>query len=61
MDVCNVVATEHGRYGLSCMQKLWSAWAVLGLYGMLVSVMLSNFIAAVHGRYGLSFMCKAVE
>ena len=32
---CNVVATEHGRYGLSCMQKLWSARAVLGLYGML--------------------------
>ena len=21
---CNVVATEHGRYGLSSMQKLWS-------------------------------------
>ena len=29
---CNVVATEHGRYSLSCMQKLW---AVLGLHGML--------------------------
>ena len=22
---CNVVTTEHGRYGLPCMQKLWSA------------------------------------
>ena len=21
----NVVATEHGRYGLYCMEKLWSA------------------------------------
>ena len=31
----NAVATEHGRYGLSCMQKLWSAQAVLSLYGML--------------------------
>ena len=27
---CNVVAVEHGRYSLSCMQKLW---AVKGLYG----------------------------
>ena len=28
---CNVVATEHGRYSLSCMQKLSSD----GSYGML--------------------------
>ena len=27
--------SEHGRYDLSCMQKLWRALAVLGLYGML--------------------------
>ena len=26
------IATEHGRYGPSCMQKLWSAQI---LYGML--------------------------
>ena len=32
---CNAIATKHGRYGLSCMQKLWSAQAVLSLYGML--------------------------
>ena len=32
----NAIATEHGRYGLSCMQKLWSAQAVLSVYGMLV-------------------------
>ena len=30
--VTNVVAVEHGRYSLSCMQKLR---AVLGLHGML--------------------------
>ena len=28
----SVVAIEHGRYSLSCMQKLW---AMLGLHGML--------------------------
>ena len=28
---CNAVATEHGRYSLSCMQKLSSD----GSYGML--------------------------
>ena len=32
---CNAITTEHGRYGLSYMQKLWSAQAVLSLYGML--------------------------
>ena len=31
----NAIATEYGRYGLSCVQKLWSAQAVLSLYGML--------------------------
>ena len=30
---CNVVATEHGRCDLCCIQKLWSAWTVLSLYG----------------------------
>ena len=33
--MCNAIATEHGRCGLSCMQKLWGAQAVLSLYGML--------------------------
>ena len=33
---CNIT-TEHGRYGLSCMQKRWSARAVLVLYGMFVN------------------------
>ena len=32
---CNTIATEYGRYDMSCMQKLWSAQAVLSLYGML--------------------------
>ena len=32
MGGCNVVATEHGRCSLSCMEKLL---AVLDLYGML--------------------------
>ena len=35
MGCCTSIATEHGRYGQSCMQKLWSAQAVLSLYGML--------------------------
>ena len=35
LDCCNAIATEHGRYGLSCMQKLWNAQAVVSLYGML--------------------------
>ena len=37
VDDCIVVATECGRYSLSCMQKLWSKWAVLGLHDMLES------------------------
>ena len=36
---------------LECMQKLWRAWAVLGLCGML-ECKLWSFIAAEHGRYG---------
>jgi len=34
---CNVVATLNmaDMVCLACMQKLWSAWAVLGLYGRL--------------------------
>ena len=36
MGGCSAIATEHCRYGLCCMQKLWSAQAVLSLYGMLV-------------------------
>ena len=35
MGGCNAIAIEHGRHGLSCMQKLWSAQAVLNLYGIL--------------------------
>ena len=31
----NTFAIKHGRYGLYCMQKLWSAQAVLSPYGML--------------------------
>ena len=34
---CGVAAMQlllHGRYGQSCMQKLWSAQAVISLYGM---------------------------
>ena len=29
---CNVVATEHGRYSLSCMQKLSSAGTYVGSF-----------------------------
>ena len=31
---CNVVATEHGRYSLSCMEKLSSdgSYGMLGVY-----------------------------
>ena len=36
---CIVCATEHSRYGMSCIQKLWSAQAVLSLYGMLECVL----------------------
>ena len=32
VDCYNTIATEHARYGLSCM---WSAQAVLSLYEML--------------------------
>ena len=30
---CSTAAKLHNRCGLSCMQKLWSPWAVLSLYG----------------------------
>ena len=30
--VVKCIAAEYGRYGLSCMQKLWSSWA--DLYGL---------------------------
>ena len=39
MGCCNAVATEHGRYGQSCMQKLWSTQAVMSLYGMLECIL----------------------
>ena len=35
MEGCSAVATEHGEYDQSCIQKLWSARAVLCLCGML--------------------------
>ena len=40
--------------GWNCIQKLWSAWAVLGLCGMLEFKLCCelNFITAEHGRYG---------
>ena len=34
---CNLIATDNARCGLSCMQNLWSALAVLSLYGMFES------------------------
>ena len=44
---CNLIATEHGRYGLSCMpedvESMNSVWHVG------VSIMLRTFIAAEHG------------
>ena len=55
MGGCNVVTKEHGRYDLSCMQKLWRALAVLGLYGML------EYIAAEDIYCHLYVMWKAVE
>ena len=56
---CNLMATEHGRYGPFCMQKLQSAFAVNeSVLHIGVSIM---FIAAENGTYGLSCMQKAVE
>ena len=40
------VTTKHGRYGLSCMQKLWSAQVVPSLYGMLVLLNVANILYA---------------
>ena len=53
----NVVVIEHGRYGPSCLYKLWSARA-LGLYGMLERKLYSWTLILL---YGLSFMWKDVE
>ena len=44
MGCCNAIATEHGRYSQSCMQKLWSAQAVLSLYGMLECMVCSEIV-----------------
>ena len=44
MGYCNAIATEHGRYSQSCMQKLWSAQAVLSLYGMLECMLYSEIV-----------------
>ena len=50
-----VIGTEHGRYGLSCMQKLCSAQAVLGLYVMLECKLCCEILLL------LNCMRKAVE
>ena len=42
----------------ACMQKRWSAWPVLGLYGMLEFLMSWSFMAAEHGRYGSMEDCR---
>ena len=41
---CNTIAAEHGRYGQSCIQKLWSAQAVLSLYGVLEYMLCSDIV-----------------
>ena len=51
MGCCNAINTEHGRYGQSCMQKLWSA--VLSLH---VRVYIA--IADERGRY---LVCSRVS
>ena len=52
MGGCNAIGTEHGRYGLSCIQKLWSGQAMLSLYGMLECKLCCEiFIAAERGSY----------
>ena len=45
------VTTKHGRYGLSCMQKLWSAQAVLSLYGMLESRLCCKIVLLLYVAY----------
>ena len=44
MGCCNAIATEHGRYGQFCMQKLWNTQAVLSLYGMLECMSCSEIV-----------------
>ena len=53
---CGVSYVVGGCNGLACMQKLWSAWAVLG---MLVFKLCCEIL--FHNRCGLSFMWKTVE
>ena len=57
MGGCNAIATEHGRYGLSCMRNMWSAQAMLSEYGICGNV--NYAVKHEHGR--ISCMWKAVE
>ena len=43
-NTINAIAAEHGRHSQSCMQKLWSAQAVLSLYGMLEYMLCSDIV-----------------
>ena len=56
---CNVVATEHSRYSLSCMQRLCSSAGSVWYVGSFK--LRCEIIAAECGRYGLSFMWKTVD
>ena len=44
VDCRNALATEHGRYSQSCMQKLWSAQKVLTLYDTLECMLHSEIV-----------------
>ena len=56
----NTIATEHGRYGLSSMQKLWSVQAVLSPYGMLECKLCCEILLLVN-MAGILYVRKAVE
>ena len=51
------VATEHGRYGLSCMQKLRSALVVLSLYGMLECQLCCELLLLLNKAHMACFVC----
>ena len=58
----NLIATEHGRCGLSCMQKLWSPQRVLSLYGMLKCELCCELLLLLNiAHNGSSCMWKAME
>ena len=61
MGGCNAIATEHRGHGLSCMQKLWSAQAVLSLYGMLVCKLCCEIVLLLNMAdilYGGRLVCE---